>query len=136
MSVHHFFACTVPRRPLVDLWPPMLSFILSPPLAVFLSAVQDTTAEGVLSACGCAHTLTLSAVMSRRMNEYCFFFKGHWQVPLAKNINVTVPAIALLNPGAEGSLLSPRTSQEEHDVQYWKERAMFYSMGKFNNAEE
>jgi hypothetical protein len=55
---------------------------------------------------------------------------------VAKTINVTVPAIALLNPNAEGSLLFPRTSPEEHDVHYWKERGMFYSMGKFDKVAE
>lgn len=46
-----------------------------------------------------------------------------------------MPAIVLLNPGAEGSLLTPRTPEEELDAEYWKERAVYYRMGQFKEKD-
>ncbi len=45
-------------------------------------------------------------------------------------VNVTMPAIVLLNPGDEGSLTAPPvTSKEQHDADYWSRRAFIYQMG-------
>ena len=46
-------------------------------------------------------------------------------------INVTMPAIVLLNPGDDGSLTTPpTTTKERHDAEYWSHRAIVYRMGK------
>ena len=45
-------------------------------------------------------------------------------------INITQPAIVLLNPGRdEGSLaMVPKTKEAEEEVKYWKKRAYIYRM--------
>ncbi|CAF1164495.1 unnamed protein product [Adineta ricciae] len=48
-----------------------------------------------------------------------------------KYINVAQPAIILLNPADAGSLLRENTARVQHDlIDYWKEKAVIYNMGR------
>lgn len=84
----------------------------------------------------------ISRIMGTRdvtLNEWAlllFLWKATGKYRAPKIINVTMPAIVLLNPGAEGALSSPSTAQEERDTEYWKERAMFYSTRKIADEDE